>query len=124
MNGPIEIRATGVDRGSDVLVARRRAAGAVGPPRPRRPPGVGHRAVDQHAHVPGHAVLVRVLRRDGGVGADQLRVLRLRAGRVVEGLGLLDAGPWTDATVLSTTIPDDYRVARAPTRTGTGRSAR
>ena len=29
-----------------------------------------------------------------------------------KGWGYTSAGPWTDATALSTTIPDDYREAR------------
>ena len=83
---------TGLDKPSDVGATRSPQLSALRP-RPDHPEWDCAVWLDILT-LPGHAVRRRVLRRDGAVDLQQLLVVRRRAARVVEGLGLHgDAAP-------------------------------
>ena len=89
MNGPIEIRVTGLDQPSEVAVERRPVADPVLAPAPARPPGVGHGDLAGHGHAAGDGRFLPVLRGHGNLDLEPLqRQLRHRAARVVQGLGV------------------------------------
>ena len=112
MNGPIEIRATGLDHGSAVL-----ASGA-------EPPAIS--ALLERTDQPqwDSAVWLNMLTIPGTPSSydfysDMAAWSRTNyasyAGVRVEwskGWAYTSTGPWTDATAISTTIPNDYRIGR------------
>ena len=89
MNGPVEIRVTGLDRPSDALAGRRAVAHPVLGAAAARPSRLGHRGLAGHGHTPRHSRLLPVLRRHGILDLGPLhRQLCLRPAGVVEGLGM------------------------------------